>query len=409
MDSLSPVAETTASRSTAQAAPLDKGRATAGAAPPVSRGYVPELDGLRGIAILLILVHHFWPKRGPMADFGAVPAMGWVGVDLFFVISGFLITGILLDTREDAHYYRNFYARRALRILPLYYLFLIGIFVVYPHSFSHGFDIAEFRQQARSPFWYIFYIGNLPTAVTGEQPFWMLHPLWSLAIEEQFYIVFPLLVALLPPRHLALLLSALLVLAPAFRLASYAYAPANWYLPFEATPARVDVLGWGCLLAVALRRRPHWLTPLTARRALWAAMLLLLATAIVTGLPHQGYFAQVWGYSVVALAWATLVLWTVLHRGETSTAGLRGRPLRHLGKICYGLYLLHLPAEDGLLRLSARLGLPGDPNSVLMFLLKCASAVLLAQLSWAFFESRLLRLKTRFDSARHPASAEPAN
>jgi peptidoglycan/LPS O-acetylase OafA/YrhL len=368
----------------------------------VPRGHVPELDGLRGIAILLVLIHHFWPKHGALADYGALPAMGWVGVDLFFVISGFLITGILLDTRDDKAYYRNFYARRALRILPLYYLFVFGIFVLYPLSFTHGFDLTAFRREARSPLWYLFYVSNFPTAVVGAQPFWMLHPLWSLAIEEQFYIVFPLLVAVLRPRHLAILLGSLLVLSPMFRLVGYLLQPENWYLQFEATPARVDVLAWGCLLALELRRGNRWLTPRVAAVALGAAALLLLGTAAITGLPHTGYFAQVWSYSVVALAWAALVLWTVLHRGAPATAGLRLRWLRHLGKICYGLYLLHLPAEEGLLRVAAHLGWHGDPHSALWFGLKCITALLLAQLSWTCFESRLLRLKSRFGSKSHP-------
>jgi peptidoglycan/LPS O-acetylase OafA/YrhL len=380
------------------------GQATSRDAPTVARGHVPELDGLRGIAIFLVLIHHFWPKHGRLAEYGALPAMGWIGVDLFFVISGFLITGILLDTREDPGYYRNFYARRALRILPLYYLFVCGVFVVYPLSFSHDFDLTAFRQETRSPFWYLCYVSNFPTAITGEQPFWMLHPLWSLAIEEQFYILFPLLVAALRPRQLAIVLVSLLVLAPLFRLASYVYRPGNWYLPFEATPARVDVLAWGCLLALDLRRGNRWLTPRIAGAVLAVAMLLLLGTAALTGLPHEGYFAQVWSYSVVALAWAALVLWTVLQRGRAPTAGLRLRPVRHLGKICYGLYLLHLPAEDSILRVSARLGLHWDPNSALLFGVKCVGALLLAQLSWTFFESRLLRLKSRFESRRHPAS-----
>ena len=95
----------------------------------LAKGFILELDGLRGIAILLVMVHRFWPRTG-VGVAADVAGAGWIGVDLFFVISGFLIAGILLDTRGEADYFRNFYARRALRIFPLYYLFVIGVFVV---------------------------------------------------------------------------------------------------------------------------------------------------------------------------------------------------------------------------------------------------------------------------------------
>src|SRR5690606_14821333 len=90
------------------------------------QGHIAELDGLRGIAILLVIVHHFWPDTGPLLAAYDVVHLGWIGVDLFFVISGFLITGILLDTRGERGYFRNYLARRALRVFPLYYLLVIG-------------------------------------------------------------------------------------------------------------------------------------------------------------------------------------------------------------------------------------------------------------------------------------------
>src|SRR6478735_6413135 len=120
----------------------------------LTKGFIVELDGLRGIAILMVMIHRFWPRTG--VGFGAdVAGAGWIGVDLFFVISGFLIAGILLDTKGEPGYFRNFYARRVLRIFPLYYLFVIGTLIAFSHN-------AEFRQHAGSPFWYLAYLGNIP-------------------------------------------------------------------------------------------------------------------------------------------------------------------------------------------------------------------------------------------------------
>src|ERR1041384_4014757 len=120
-------------------------RCTGMSAPREARCFIPELDRLRGIAILMVMVHRFWPRTGTgiMAD---AAGAGWIGVDLFFVISGFLITGILLDTKDEPGYFKNFYARRVLRIFPLYYLFIGAVLVAF-----HG---PEFSANAGSPIWY---------------------------------------------------------------------------------------------------------------------------------------------------------------------------------------------------------------------------------------------------------------
>src|SRR4051812_39004746 len=108
---------------------------TTGASRRAHEGFIPALDGLRGIAILLVLFHHFTiyrPDRGLDKWLANIPAAGWIGVDVFFVLSGFLITGILLDARDRRHYFRNFYARRALRIFPLYYLVVFVGLILLP-------------------------------------------------------------------------------------------------------------------------------------------------------------------------------------------------------------------------------------------------------------------------------------
>ncbi len=165
-------------------------------------GKIREIEGLRGIAILLVTIHHFWPhtEGGSFARLAPLAHLGWIGVDLFFVISGFLIGGILLDTKCQPGFFRNFYARRVLRIFPLYYALVVSLFVLIPVSQSliHGVGYwqSEFIQQSGSPLWYACYLGNVRESITGVEPAYCLAPLWSVSIEEQFYLFSPLLISL---------------------------------------------------------------------------------------------------------------------------------------------------------------------------------------------------------------------
>ncbi|HEY5944464.1 MAG TPA: acyltransferase, partial [Kofleriaceae bacterium] len=176
----------------------------------LTKGFIQELDGLRGIAILMVMVHRFWPRTG-VGVAADVAGTGWIGVDLFFVVSGFLIAGILLDTKGDDGYFKNFYARRALRIFPLYYLFVIGVFIAFAHN-------PEFRERAGSPIWYLVHLGNVPEGLLGlSVPYWIA-PVWSLAIEEQFYLTFPWLVRFVDRRRLTIALVGMIAVAPIIRL-----------------------------------------------------------------------------------------------------------------------------------------------------------------------------------------------
>ena len=133
--------------------------------PGIGKGYIRELDGLRGIAILLVTMNHFWPPNGPLGRHAGVAHLGWIGVDLFFVISGFLISGILIDTLDSPNYYRNFYARRSLRIFPLYYLFITFLFVVIPLAQRGTYFHTAFIRESGSPAWYYLYLGNIRESV----------------------------------------------------------------------------------------------------------------------------------------------------------------------------------------------------------------------------------------------------
>lgn len=354
-----------------------------------SDGFIPELDGLRGIAILLVMIHRLYPRVA-----GGTPwpiEGGWIGVDLFFVISGFLIAGILIDTRDDERYFRNFYARRVLRIFPLFYLLVGGMLVVFP-VLGHR----QFLSDAGSPLWYLLQLGNMPEGVLGHNPPYWLAPVWSLAIEEQFYWTFPLLVAAVAPTRLARWLLAFAALAIVTRIATTIAFPDRERIQYLFTLCRIDTIAAGCLLAVLVRwprfaalrdRLPRWLAVIAS-----SAAVAMLATK----LDRTTTYGRMVGYSVVAIAFAALVLLVVLKRDTRGTAPLRWAPLRYLGKICFGLYLLHRPADTFVTTIVAKLHLAQD--SLALVPIKIGVAVGLATLSWRLLETRCLRLKRYFSS-----------
>jgi peptidoglycan/LPS O-acetylase OafA/YrhL len=371
--------------------------------PNVHNGYIAELDGLRGIAILLVIVHHFWPDGGALYAAKDVVHLGWIGVDLFFVISGFLITGILLDSRGEAGYFKNYLARRALRVFPLYYLLVISAFVVIPWVQQGSFWDSEFVQESGSPIWYLLYAGNIREAITGVEPAYILAPLWSLSIEEQFYLSFPFLVALLSRRALTRVLVGMVFFAPLFRTVMLVLVPDNERIQYLATASRFDVLALGALLAVAVRA-PQ--TVLPSRRVAGRAFVALFAVFVVAfllgGLDRYGAFCRIGGYSLVAFMFLALVTWTIQSRGEKSTAWLRVRPLQYLGKICYGVYLLQRPAEVVLVKLLGATGIDIPADSLALVIAKMLFAFGVASLSWYLFEKPILKLKDRFMVKNHP-------
>lgn len=371
-----------------------------------ARGHIREFDGLRGLAILAVMLHHFWPRSGPLAEWGRLPHLGWVGVDLFFVISGTLIAGILLETRADQRYYRNFYSRRALRIFPLYFIIVGGAFLVIPWLQANTHPGA-FVRESGSAWWYLLYAGNIRESLTGAAPAYVLAPTWSLCIEEHFYLSFALLVAAMPPARLRVLLWMLLLFAPGLRFATALAWPDNERIQYLFTLSRVDVLALGCLLALGLRGLA-WLPPPRATSWLLSAALLACAIAYhLGGLDRTTQFGRTLGYSLVAATAFLLVLWAIQRRGLLSTCWLRFGPLCTLGILCYGIYLLQRPAQVVLGKVAGRFWPGFEFDSVTGLVACCLVAVAAATASWLCIERPCLRLKRYFVSTRHPEAANP--
>ena len=189
---------------------------------PKIGGHIPALDGIRGLAILLVLLGHFTSYGGFRPEIGVdrayhlVAMLGGVGVDLFFVLSGFLITGILVDARGGAFFFRNFYMRRVLRIFPLYYGSLLVFFVVLP-LLDPGDP--RLQQVLGEQAWYWSYLTNIRMAFDGWPAYHHIGHFWSLAVEEQFYMVWPLVIFLFRRRSLLFICAACVAASLAFRVA----------------------------------------------------------------------------------------------------------------------------------------------------------------------------------------------
>ena len=370
-------------------------------------GFIPALDGLRGIAIIFVMLHHFTyyrPTSGIDGLIGSVLFFMWTGVDLFFVLSGFLITGILLDSRGSERYFTTFYARRTLRIFPLYYLVLLLAFVVLPKFPAlHPVLLGQVGQVDLPPQWpYWLYLTNFSIADGGWVHGWV-DVAWSLAIEEQFYLVWPLLIWLCPPRLVAPLCAVILVAQPVAR--SYARAIDMPSLSIYVLPwFRLDGFATGALLAVAQRRG---LLPLLDR---WVPIVVIAGVAGIIACTILGGHTWWWnrrmqqyGYSLIAVT-AGAMLVSAVNRPADSLwpRMLSAGWLRAFGKYSYGMYLIHPPVMRAVREYvfnPEQYFTPGIASwnaQVLFYGAATAPAFALAWLSWRLFEAPILRLKARF-------------
>ena len=380
------------------------------------RGHDAALDGIRGLAILLVLFHHWGIPVPPASRFApavqAFVSCGWVGVDLFFVLSGFLITGILVDSLGADHALRNFYARRFLRIFPLYYGVLAVLFLL---------TVPLHLVWGAMPLPLVLYLQNtgLWVPLDGYRPLpgINLNPMWSLAVEEQFYLFWPVIVFLVRDiRKLMWIALGISGGALLLRLALAAMAVSPWYL-YCLMPCRADSLMLGGVLALALRSSAYG-SDLYARVLRWAPWVLgvtlsaIVATAVMQrGLPWQGSVTiTTIGLTIIALASASLIACT-----QRPTFGqiFRTGWLRFLGRYSYGIYMLHLIAYVALYRWLARsILLPLVRNKTCAYVggvlgiqvLTIAAAVL----SFKFYETPFLKLKRRFESRRPVEPPSPS-
>jgi len=341
--------------------------------------YIPELQGLRGIAVLAVVIYHCHPRlEGTWVYYASL--WGWAGVNLFFVLSGFLITSILLETRGQPRYFRNFYGRRALRIWPVYVLVLVVVYAEAPWFIGPTVTAAI----ASAPWLaYLFFVQNLfhlalPPAVG---------PTWSLAIEEQYYFLWaPLVRGLRRPWMLTAVLLLALIGSPLLRLSHF-----GW-LNTTHTLFHLDGIALGSLLALGL----HMLT--VARRT-W---MMLGLVAIVAGFWATATIAGGTAFLDTALAvgFAGAVLAAIASSGARNpfNALLRHGPLPFYGRISYGLYMTHIMVFIYFGWFDARMDRYGTAGNLAVVAFRLAAATAVATALWYGFESPILKLKRFFDN-----------
>jgi len=373
-----------------------------------SSSRIPELDGVRGVAILLVVICHYFggdthgPPNFPFSLVKDVVSLFWCGVDLFFVLSGFLIGGILMDQRNSAGYFKTFYVRRVCRILPLYFAWIALFFLViavFPAVVRSGWYSVEFRQLPHFSGWgYFLFVQNFWIAKFNDYgPDWTGNT-WSLCVEEHFYLLAPLTIWLLPPRKLPMALVSLIVLMPVFRLYLYLYHSSIFMHVFS--PCRMDGLLLGMMCAWLVRNEKYY--DLFKRRMDWVYVTLAMLFGGMIYLTffqaRAGWFKGltslemvVFGYSWISLFFACFLL-VVITAGTSPLTGLmRNRWLRHLGVISYCVYLVHGPVNDFVDHF-----IYGKDTNINNFwdataaLLSFAIVWLIASASWRFFEKPII-------------------
>lgn len=340
---------------------------------------LPELDGLRGLAVLGVLFYHCHPRlEGTWVGYASL--WGWAGVNLFFVLSGFLITSILLDAREKPRYYHNFYGRRALRIWPVYVLVLVVCYANAP-----WFIGPSVLDAVKAAPWlaYIFFVQNLfhlslPPAIG---------PTWSLAIEQQYYLLWaPVVRWLRRPWMLGLALTAALVCSPLVR---YLNPEWMWGMPTH-TLIKLDGIALGSLLALGL-----YTLALSRRAWLWIGL-----GGFAAGMAAAATVAGGTSFLDTALAagFAGAVLAAIASTGARNplSAALRRGPLAFYGRISYGLYMTHIMVFVYFGWFDARMDRYGVAGNLAVVAFRLGACTAVASALWYGFRSRILKLKRYF-------------
>lgn len=353
--------------------------------------YYPGLDALRGVAVISVVLFHYFPNALSLS-------FGWMGVDLFFVISGFLITSILLYSKESEVYFTSFYARRVLRIMPAYF-FLLGIFFSIAIFFDKSNQLLFYKHNW---WWYFLFLENWLFILKGMPGEYFLNHLWSLAVEEQFYLIFPLLVKSFSAKQLGRVILCLFPIICIVR--SFLYLRYSNVIPlyYCNTLTRIDSVLLGCLLGCGYRFKKTSKTVAT----LAGSLTILLACAFrYRSLYLNNPAFATFGYTILAVFfYCCLSIYT--SRPDTFHFFRYNPFLNYVGKISYGVYLFHIPIYLLTVAVFSKWWTSWS-NSITIGSVSIIGTLTVATISFFVLEKYFLRLKSFFPVMLKRNSIQP--
>jgi len=381
----------------------------------VERRFLPtrnlRLDGIRGLAILLIMQLHFlkFPQDNLLAIIlSSLSNMGWVGVDLFFVLSGFLITGILLDSKNAPDFFKNFYIRRTLRIFPIYYTYLLLYFLFVIKFKVVNFDPSRNLDASRDFLWVLLYGTNILIALKNNFIVASLNHLWSLAIEEHFYLFWPAVVFFFNLQQLKKICLLGIIVVVIFRTTIVMQIGVS-YGVHVLTPCRLDsfligglcaILVIDCNSQIQLKKIVNWILILSS-------IMILLNIALHNGTLSDDSWMQTFGYTVLALLFGALILRIFLSNANSLQVYIfESSWLCFLGKYSYGIYIFHFPIGIALERIIPTSKLSSFPfpgswffATLIHSTISATISIFVALMSWHLVEKHFLKLKEKFTNS----------
>ncbi len=367
--------------------------------------YIPAFDGVRGLAIIAVLLHNL-SKMGsaPPLALTATFEWGWMGVQLFFVLSGFLITRILLEMRQMPGALSAFMARRALRIMPLYYAALVVYFLIAPRLF----DAPTIDAASPHQIWYWLYLSNWVEPLGIGAP--GLNHLWSLAVEAQFYLGWPFIVLVLAERQFMRVCVVIVAVSLAFGVGLRLTASASALAVYKFTVTRMSAPAIGGLAAF-IARRGAWRRAFARSASPIIGGLGAALVAIVVwraGFSHEDVVVQTFGFPIVAglfAAWLLVIVCELPLLGGAPISWPSAAFLRAAGRVSYGMYVFHYPLHWAAMKpLHAFIvGAGGTGANVRLGVYVTFASIatyVLAWFSWRFFERPILALKNHFQAGR---------
>jgi peptidoglycan/LPS O-acetylase OafA/YrhL len=356
----------------------------------ISRAHYPTLDGLRGLAILLVVFYH---------NFGFINYFffGWLGVDLFFVLSGYLITSILLNDLGSKNYLRNFYMRRVLRIFPLYYLCLIIFLIIVP-AVNIKLDVKYYTD---NQVWLWAYFQNWLYILKPNAAINTLHHFWSLAVEEQFYLIWPLTILIVKkPRQLIALLCTVLVSVIALRYIVWIYKIENLAYFNLFTFSRIDGICIGSILALIMKTNRGFIEKYTTAIVLTLAGVNFLFYFFNKDNNFTFPYLAIAGYTTFAVMLALLIYESIKGTNKPVELLFNNPIMKFFGKYSYGLYVYHWPIylllNDFLLsKITDNISF--IPPRIVASMISTSVAVALSVISYRYFESYFIKRKKAFE------------